>query len=140
MSTFGAVVGARSDPGRDEFVKYHNAAIEIPSPAITRMEAISRDMNIFIVCGVIERDKGTLYCTVVFVAPEGYVAKHRKLMPTGTERLIWGQGKSITSLRTTKTSIIDDVLTGDGTTVPVLSRTFGGPDAAPVKISAAICW
>jgi hypothetical protein len=93
MSTFGAVVGERSADGRDEFVKYYDAAIEVPSAAIFRMETISRDTGVFLVVGVIERDNGTLYCTVVFIAPEGYITKHRKLMPTGTERLIWGQGE-----------------------------------------------
>jgi predicted amidohydrolase len=94
MSTFGAVIGERSPAGRDEFLKYHEAAIDIPSQAITRIEAIARETGVFIVSGVIERDHGTLYCTCVFVGPEGYVGKHRKLMPTGTERLVWGQGQS----------------------------------------------
>jgi predicted amidohydrolase len=93
MSTFGAVVGERSAAGRDEFVRYHAAAIEVPSsPAVARLEAIAKETNIFLVVGVIERDNGTLYCTAVFVSPQGYVGKHRKLMPTASERLIWGQG------------------------------------------------
>ncbi|TFK92769.1 carbon-nitrogen hydrolase [Polyporus arcularius HHB13444] len=124
MSTFGMVVGDRHPDGRDEFVRYAKAAIEIPSPAIARIEQISKETNVFLVVGVIERDKGTLYCTVVFVDPEkGYVAKHRKLVPTAMERTIWGQG--------------------DGTTLPVISKTFenpagqGGVDA---KLSATICW
>ncbi|KAI0756729.1 carbon-nitrogen hydrolase [Daedaleopsis nitida] len=108
MSSFGLVVGERRPEGRDEFVRYAKAAIEIPSPAITRIEQISKEMNVFLVVGVIERDKGTLYCTAVFVDPEqGYVAKHRKLIPTAMERMIWGQG--------------------DGTTLPVLSKTFESP-------------
>jgi predicted amidohydrolase len=93
MSHFGAVVGERSPTGRDEFLRYYNAAIEVPSPAITRLEAICQETQTFLVCGVIERDQGTLYCTAVFIGPnEGYIGKHRKLQPTGTERLIWGQG------------------------------------------------
>ncbi|KAG5634408.1 hypothetical protein H0H81_002081 [Sphagnurus paluster] len=121
-STFGAVVGERAPIGRDEFARYHNAAIEIPSPAITRVEAVSRETGVFLVVGVIERDGGTLYCTVVFVDPElGYVGKHRKLMPTGVERLIWGQG--------------------DGSTLPVLEKEFGVlGKAVKAKISATICW
>ncbi len=43
----------------------------------------------YLVIGVIEREGGTLYCTVVFFAPDGsYLGKHRKLMPTASERLI----------------------------------------------------
>lgn len=124
MSSFGAVVGERSAEGRDEFLRYHTAAIAIPSPAITRIEAISRETNVFLVIGVIEKDGGTLYCTAIFVDPkEGYISKHRKLAPTATERLIWGQG--------------------DGTTLPVLERTFPSfkdRQQFETKVSATICW
>ncbi|KAI1793834.1 carbon-nitrogen hydrolase [Ganoderma leucocontextum] len=125
MSTFGLVVGDRLPDGRDEFVRYAKAAIEIPSPAVTRIEQISKETNVFVVVGVIERDNGTLYCTAVFVDPKkGYVAKHRKLVPTAMERTIWGQG--------------------DGTTLPVLSKTFESAtgQGLPVqtKLSATICW
>lgn len=125
MSTFGLVVGDRREEGRDEFVRYAKAAIEIPSPAITRIEQISKETNVFLVVGVIERHNGTLYCTAVFVDPqEGYVAKHRKLVPTAMERTIWGQG--------------------DGTMLPVLSKTFesatGQGPPIQTKVSATICW
>ncbi|KAI0721368.1 carbon-nitrogen hydrolase [Cerioporus squamosus] len=124
LSTFGLVVGDRRPEGRDEFVRYAKAAIEIPSAAITRIEQISKETNVFLVVGVIERDNGTLYCTVVFVDPEkGYLAKHRKLVPTAMERTIWGQG--------------------DGTTLPVISKTFESPvgqGTVDAKLSATICW
>ena len=125
MSNFGMSVGTRRPEGRDEFVRYYSAAIEIPSPAISRIEAISRELDIFLVVGIIERDLGTLYCTAVFVDPvQGYVAKHRKLVPTAMERTIWGQG--------------------DSSTLPVLDVTFRKPQSeevlAKTKISATICW
>ncbi|KAH7910879.1 carbon-nitrogen hydrolase [Hygrophoropsis aurantiaca] len=125
MSTFGCVVGDRLDAGRDEFLHYHKAAIEIPSPAICRIESVSKDTNVFVVMGIIERDGGTLYCTVIFVDPiQGLVGKHRKLVPTASERLIWGQG--------------------DGSTLPVISKTFSSSNAqqenVSTKISATICW
>ena len=64
--------------------------------------------------GVIERDGGTLYCTVLFFSPDGLLAgKHRKLMPTAMERLIWGFG--------------------DGSTLPVIDTGFG-------RLGAVICW
>jgi nitrilase len=67
-----------------------------------------------VVIGVIERDGGTLYCTALFFAPDGRLAgKHRKLMPTAMERLIWGFG--------------------DGSTLPAIETGFG-------KIGAVICW
>jgi nitrilase len=67
-----------------------------------------------LVAGVIERDGGTLYCTVLFFGPEGQLlGKHRKLMPTALERLVWGQG--------------------DGSTLTVLDTPLG-------KLGAVICW
>lgn len=125
MSAFGLVVGERRPEGRDEFVRYAKAAIEIPGPAISRIEQISKDTNVFLVVGVIERDNGTLYCTAVFIDPEqGYLGKHRKLVPTAMERIIWGQG--------------------DGTTLPVLTKTFenlsGQGPPVKAKLSATICW
>ncbi|KAJ7579298.1 carbon-nitrogen hydrolase [Mycena floridula] len=123
-STFGAVVGERSAQGRDEFVRYHASAIEIPSPALIRIEKISKELDIFLVVGVIERDGGTLYCSTIFVDPSlGYVGKHRKLAPTASERLIWGQG--------------------DGSTLPVVEKTFSeieSEEGIKAKISTAICW
>ncbi|KAF8527968.1 carbon-nitrogen hydrolase [Hysterangium stoloniferum] len=125
-SSFGAVVGARSPEGRDEYLRYHSAAIEIPSQAVTRMEGIARATSVFLVVGVIEREGGTCYCTVIFVHPQaGYVAKHRKLVPTAAERLVWGFG--------------------DASTLPVLEQTFshqgnGVSENVTAKISAAICW
>lgn len=93
MSTFGVVVGSRSDSGRDEYLRYHSASLELPSQASARIESISKKNGVFLVVGVIERCGGTLYCTVIFVDPiEGLVAKHRKLVPTAAERFIWGQG------------------------------------------------
>ncbi|KAL0951316.1 hypothetical protein HGRIS_008022 [Hohenbuehelia grisea] len=124
MSTFGASVGDRTALGRDEFVRYHSAAIDIPSPAVTRVEDVSRETQTFIVVGVIERDGGTLFCTIIFVDPKlGYVGKHRKLMPTATERLIWGQG--------------------DGSTLPIVDGNFFDittNDPLKAKLSATICW
>jgi beta-cyano-L-alanine hydratase/nitrilase len=125
MSTFGAVVGERTELGRDEFVRYHAAAIDIPSPAISRIDAISKETGVFLVVGVIEREAGTLYCTAVFVHPEhGYVAKHRKLIPTATERVIWGQG--------------------DGSTLAMVATDFESPvmkgQIVHAKVTATICW
>lgn len=124
MSTFGVVMGARSPQGREEYRRYHAAAIDIPSPAISRMETISKETGVFLVVGVIERAGGTLYCTVVFIDPqEGYVGKHRKVSPTAMERVVWGQG--------------------DGSTLTVLDAEFrssGYESVVKSKVSAAICW
>ena len=111
---FGARVGMRSPEGRDDFRRYWESAIDVPGPATNILAASARDNNIYLVIGVIERDIGTLYCTVLFFAPDGrLMGKHRKLMPTAMERLIWGFG--------------------DGSTLPVFETPLG-------KIGSVICW
>ncbi|KAL1918932.1 uncharacterized protein VTP21DRAFT_2313 [Calcarisporiella thermophila] len=122
-SIFGTYLGNRQESGRDEFKRYFNAAIAVPGPEIKELERIASENNLFLVVGVIERGGSTLYCTIVYVDPvDGYLAKHRKLMPTATERILWGMG--------------------DGSTMPVLEIEFIKEQAHPVtaKIGGAICW
>jgi nitrilase len=111
---FGARVGSRSPEGRKQFRRYFESAIAVPGPETDRLAEIARAHSMWIVIGVIERAGGTLYCTALFFAPDGSLAgKHRKLMPTAMERLIWGFG--------------------DGSTMPVIDTGFG-------RIGAVICW
>ena len=111
---FGARVGSRTPEGRKLFRRYFEDAIDVPGPATARLGEAARTHGVWLVIGVIERDGGTLYCTVLFFSPDGALAgKHRKLMPTAMERLIWGFG--------------------DGSTLPVLETGFG-------RIGAVICW
>jgi nitrilase len=64
--------------------------------------------------GVIEREGGTCYCTALFFAPDGrLLGKHRKLVPTALERMIWGFG--------------------DGSTLTVVDSPYG-------RIGSVICW
>jgi predicted amidohydrolase len=110
--------------GRKEFLQYHKAAIEVPSEATNQIEAIASKHDILLVVGVIEQELGTLYCTAIFVHPvKGLIGKHRKIMPTAAEKLVWGFG--------------------DGSTLPVLEEAFrikGSQDETNVKICATICW
>ncbi|MCP4381644.1 MAG: nitrilase [Hyphomicrobiales bacterium] len=111
---FGAVVGSRSEAGREQFRFYWESAVDVPGPAVDQLGAIARTNRTHLVIGVIERDGGTLYCTVLFFGPDGgYLGKHRKLMPTASERLVWGFG--------------------DGSTLPVLETEVG-------RVGAVICW
>ena len=113
MSTFGTVVGDRSKAGREEFLRYYSSAISIPSEAVTTVESISKELDIFLVVGIIEKDSGTLYCTAIFIDPtQGLVAKHRKLMPTASERIIWGFG--------------------DGSTLPVVEKSLRSNQGAEI--------
>lgn len=111
---FGARVGQRSPEGREWFRRYHAGAIDVPGPAVDRLAAIARANGLHLVVGVIERDGGTLYCTALTIGPDGsLLGRHRKLMPTAMERLVWGFG--------------------DGSTLTVAQTPLG-------RIGAVICW
>ena len=111
---FGTRLGYRLPEGREAFARYYENAIDVPGPETEALAGLSQRTGASLVVGVIERGGNTLYCSALFFEPGiGLAAKHRKLMPTGTERLIWGQG--------------------DGSTLPVI-------DAAAGRIGGAICW
>ena len=111
---FGAVIGSRSDAGREEFRRYWESSVDVPGPVVDALGRTSREHGIYLVIGVVERDGGTLYCTALFFSDTGAcLGKHRKVMPTGSERLVWGFG--------------------DGSTLPVYDTPYG-------KVGAVICW
>lgn len=111
---FGSVVGSRTDEGREDFRRYWESSVDVPGPAVDHLAGTARNNGIYLVVGVVERDGGTLYCTVLFFAPDGsFLGKHRKVMPTASERLVWGFG--------------------DGSTMPVFETELG-------KLGAVICW
>jgi nitrilase len=113
-SSFGAPVGIRKPEGRDAYRSYFENAIDLAGPEVAAIADATRATGMFVVIGCIERDLGTLYCTALFFDGEqGLVGKHRKLMPTAGERLVWGFG--------------------DGSTLPVFETSMG-------KIGAVICW
>lgn len=111
---FGTRLGYRLPEGREAFARYHAGAIDVPGPETQALAELSARTRATLVLGVIERAGSTLYCTALYFDPDkGLVAKHRKLMPTGTERLIWGMG--------------------DGSTLPVIESAAG-------RVGGAICW
>ena len=115
---FGAVVGSRSAAGRRTFERYWANAVHVPSPATEALGKAAREVGVYLAIGIIERDsrfsQGTLYCTLLYFSPNGeLLGKHRKLKPTASERLIWGEG--------------------DGSTMPVFETTIG-------RIGGLICW
>lgn len=96
-TAFGAVVGRRTAPGRDLYRRYVEGAVTLDGPEVADLIDAAAAHGIFIVIGVIERFGSTLYCTALMIdRAAGLVQIHRKLMPTGTERLIWGFGDGST--------------------------------------------
>lgn len=68
-------------------------SVEVPGPAAERLAKLARGLKVTLVVGVHERAGRTLYNTQLTYGPDGTLARrHRKLMPTYHERLIWGQG------------------------------------------------
>ena len=111
---FGVSVGLRSPEGRDEFRRLFENALDVPGEATEAIGMVARDHAIHLVVGVVERDGGTLYCTALIFGPDGgLLGKHRKLMPTAMERVIWGSG--------------------DGSTLSAIATSLG-------KIGTVICW
>lgn len=116
--SFGTVVGNRSAAGRRTWQRYWANAVDVSGPAIETLGEAARQAGVYLAIGVIERDnqfsQGTLYCTLLYFGPDGQLlGKHRKLKPTGAERLIWGEG--------------------DGSTLTVIETELG-------KIGGLICW
>ncbi len=102
---FGVRLGSRSDEGRAVFQRYFESAIDVPGVECDQIGEIAAKNRVYLVVGVIERDGGTLYCTVLYFGPDGQLLdKHRKLMPTALERVVWGFGDGST-LAAPKTDI-----------------------------------
>lgn len=116
--SFGTVIGSRTEDGRKDWYRYWENSIPVPGEATEILGEAAREAGVYLVMGVIERDSensgGTLYCSVIFIGPDGLLlGKHRKLKPTAAERIVWGEG--------------------DGSTLPVFDTPYG-------KIGALICW
>lgn len=115
---FGAVVGSRRAEGRADWGRYWRSAVAMPSPTMDRLATAIAEAQAYVVMGAVERadhgGQGTLYGTTLYYGPDGRVlGKHRKLKPTASERLIWGEG--------------------DGSTLTVVDTPFG-------RLGGLICW
>lgn len=115
---FGTVVGSRSEAGRRLWARYWANSVDVPGPVTVALGQAASQARAYLAVGVIEREgemgRGTLYCTLLYFGPDGrLLGKHRKLKPTGAERLIWGEG--------------------DGSTLTVLDTEIG-------RLGGLICW
>ena len=89
-------------------------AVAVPGPTTARLGEAARAAGIYLAVGVNEMAGGTLYNTLLYLGPDGELAgTHRKLMPTGGERSVWGYG--------------------DGSTLGVVPTPFG-------VVGGLICW
>jgi nitrilase len=104
------------DGDDDWFRLLSENAVAVPGPATDRLGSIAREYGVWLVIGVEERDPhgGTIYNAMLYLSPTGQlVEKHRKLVPTGSERTVWGMG--------------------DGSTLRVVDTGMG-------RIGGLICW
>lgn len=70
-------------------------AVEIPGPIVKKLSKAARDNNIYVCISVSEKEGGSLYLTQLWFNPAGdLMGKHRKMKPSGGERLIWGDGEA----------------------------------------------
>ncbi len=99
------------------FTELYKNAVEVPSGATRRLGEAANNAGAYVVMGINERDTascGTIYNSLLYFAPDGSVAhKHRKLIPTFTERTVWGFG--------------------DGSDLELLHTRLG-------RIGGLICW
>ena len=100
---------------RDFYRRLHDQAVDVPGPVTDALGEAARTAGAWVVVGVTERVRsGTLYNSLVYLDPTGAVAGvHRKLMPTGGERTVWGSG--------------------DGSSLTVVDTDFG-------RVGGLICW
>jgi nitrilase len=91
-----ALAGWSDDGAKEAFALLAREALEVPGEAERRLGEIAREHELWLVTGVTERDPakpGTLYNTLLYHGPDGGLAlRHRKLVPTNHERLVWGPG------------------------------------------------
>jgi nitrilase len=96
------------------YARLLDQAVTVPGPATARLGKAALQAGAYVSIGVNELVGSTLYNTQLWLAPDGEVlGLHRKLMPTGGERLVWGFG--------------------DGSTMPVFDTPIG-------RLGGLICW
>lgn len=103
--TFGAKVGSRTKEGRRLYSEYYKNSIDIESEDLERLINLSKSEDVYLIIGVTEKENsnGSLYCSMLYISPtDGLLGVHRKIKPTGTERIIWSEadGRSLVTFQT----------------------------------------
>lgn len=94
--------------------RLYRESVTVPGPVVDQLAASAAEAGVYVAIGVNELDGGTIYNTLLYLDPAGeLVGRHRKLMPTGGERTIWGMG--------------------DGSTLGVVPTPFG-------VVGGLLCW
>ncbi len=101
-------------PTKAVFRRLFENSVDVPGPVTARLGRAARAAGLNLVMGVNERDGGTLYNTIVYFSEQGeLLGKHRKLIPTYTERMVWGRG--------------------DGSTLTAVDTPIG-------RVGGLVCW
>lgn len=89
---FGFSMGKRSPGGRVDWKRYYDASMAVGDEDFTRLALCAKNAGVYVSIGFSEQDEisGTLYNSNVIFSPDGGHSVHRKLKPTGSERLVWG--------------------------------------------------
>ena len=82
---------------REMYAALHASAVAVPGAATDRLCRAAKDASVAVAVGINERNTeasgGTLFNTLLYIGADGAIlGKHRKLVPTGGERLVWGRG------------------------------------------------
>jgi nitrilase len=83
------------------------SSVDLKAGQLKPIQAAARRLKLTVSIGIHERDgefsRGTLYNTAVLIGPDGEILnRHRKLVPTNPERMVWGEGDA-TGLRVSDT-------------------------------------
>ena len=90
--TYGFTVGSRNAEGRKDWKCYYDNSILADGPEMQEIVDAAVANNVYVSIGYSEVDAvtATLYNSNMMISPDGKAVNHRKLKPTGSERVVWG--------------------------------------------------
>ena len=93
--TFALTAGSRKATGREDWKMYYDNSLLTDGTEIRRLIRRAKERGVYLSMGYSERDAvtGTLYNSNMMIAPDGTAMNHRKLKPTGSERVVWGDAE-----------------------------------------------